>query len=45
MAGKAMSNKDYQRIAFRRFVESDLFWVAYAGAFALIIIFGNLCII
>ncbi|OYR08792.1 hypothetical protein CEV31_3951 [Brucella thiophenivorans] len=41
MADKAMTNKDYERMAFRRFVESDMFWVAYAGAFALIILVGN----
>lgn len=42
MASKAMCTKNNQRIAFTRFVEGDMFWVAYAGVFALIIVVGNL---
>ncbi|MDR6433104.1 hypothetical protein J2782_002850 [Brucella pseudogrignonensis] len=39
-----MRFKNSQRISLTRFVESDLFWVAYALAFALIITIGNLCV-
>lgn len=42
MAGIAMFIKNCQKMPFSRFVESDMFWVAYGGAFALIILIGNL---